>query len=516
MNRHGFVIAGTASGVGKTTITVGLIAALRRRGHQVQPFKVGPDYIDTSYHARAAGRPSRNLDLWLLEAPVVKALFARAMHTAEVAVVEGVMGLFDGRLGGEGLASSAHLARDLGLPVILVVDAAKLSWSAGALVLGYRTFDPQLNLAGVILNRVGGPGHVEELKRSIEQRAGVPVLGWLPHNPALSVPERYLGLIPTTEGGVAEAYFAAAEHAVASGVDLDRLMRLARLARPLDVSPSGPALFPETPERPTTAIAVARDQAFSFYYQDSLDLLEAWGAELIPFSPLSDTRLPEAAGGVYLGGGFPELFARDLAANTPMLASLRHAAAHDLAIYGECGGLMLLGRSLVDAEGQRHAMADIVPLDSCLAGQRLTIGYRQATAARKNLLLQAGETVRGHEFHWSALEHPPSSASAAYTLDSPGGHREEGYAAGATLASYLHVHLAAQPRGGDVSAYRKRLPAPCDAPPADRQVSAYRKRLPVPCDAAAETVPPAAAGPGVLAHRFVAAAARARELMYAR
>jgi cobyrinic acid a,c-diamide synthase len=481
----GFLVAGTASGVGKTTISVGLIAALRRRGHRVQPFKVGPDYIDTSYHARAAGRPSRNLDVWLLEPAVVKALFARAMQSADVAVVEGVMGLFDGRLGGEGQASSAHLARELGLKVVLVVDAAKLSWSAGALVLGYKSFDPGLDLAGVILNRVGGPRHVEELKTSIEQRAGVPVLGWLGREPGLAVPERYLGLIPTTEGAVADAYFEAAEQAVARGVDLERLLRLTT-ARPLDGPTSGPAAFPETNARPRTAIAVAQDQAFSFYYQDSLDLLEAWGAELIPFSPLHDSRLPERIGGVWLGGGFPELFARELAANTAMLASLRQAVPNDLAVYAECGGLMLLGRRLRDADGQQHLMAEVVPLDSTLAGQRLTIGYREATAARTSVLLEAGESVRGHEFHWSALERPAPASSAAYAIDG----QPEGYAAGGTLASYLHVHLAARPR---------------HTPPE----SAYRKRL-------QHAASDAGAAGGGLAERFVARAARARDrLVYA-
>ena len=427
-------MAGTASGVGKTTITVGLIAALRRRDYSVQPFKVGPDYIDTSYHARAAGRPSRNLDLWLLPPPTVQTLFARAMRQADVAVVEGVMGLFDGRLGGEGQASSAHLARELGLPVILVVDAAKLSWSGGALVLGYKTFDPNLKLAGVILNRVGGPKHVDELRTSIEQRAGVPVLGWLPRKPELAVPERYLGLTPTTEGSIADTYFEAAEQAVSAGVDLERLLALTS-GSTLDAAS---ALFPEQPVRPEAAIAVAHDQAFSFYYQDSLDLLEAWGAELVPFSPLRDPSVPDGVGGVYLGGGFPELFARDLAANTGLLASLREAHQRGLALYAECGGLMLLGRSLVDAEGQRHAMADVVPLDTTLAGQRLSIGYREATAARDALLLHAGETIRGHEFHWSALERPALVSSAAYVVDG----QPEGYAAGNTLASYLHVHLA--------------------------------------------------------------------------
>ena len=437
----GLLVAGTASGVGKTTITVGLIGALRRRGLRVQPFKVGPDYIDTSYHARAAGRPSRNLDLWLLEPEVMRSLFTRALAGAHVAVVEGVMGLFDGRLGGEGDASSAHLARELGLPVVLVVDAAKLSWSVGALVLGYRSFDAHVRLAGVILNHVGGPRHAAELTASIEQRAGVPVLGWLPRDPALGVPERYLGLIPTTEGPIADTYFQAAEQAVANRVDLDRLLALASTIEPAPSTPAG--LFPAEPRPPRAAIAVAQDRAFSFYYQDSLDLLAAWGAELVPFSPLEDGRLPHGVGGVYLGGGFPELFARELSSNRSLLASLRGASHKHLAVYAECGGLMLLGRSLVDAEGRRHPMAGLVPLDSTLAGQRLTIGYREASAARGSLLLEPGETVRAHEFHWSALESPPPPETAAYLI----GEQAEGYSSGNVLASYLHLHLAANEAG---------------------------------------------------------------------
>jgi cobyrinic acid a,c-diamide synthase len=445
---NGFVLAGVASGVGKTTIAVGLMAALRARGLRVQPFKVGPDYIDTSYHTRAAGGlRSRNLDLWLTSAQVVRTLFRRATRAADVAVVEGVMGLFDGRLGGEGLASTAHLARELGLPVVLVVDAGKLSWSAGAMVLGYASFDPDLDLVGVILNRVGGPRHAAELIDSVESRTGVPVVGWLPKHPSLEVPERYLGLIPTTEGAPAEAYFAAAEAAVASGVDLDRLLKLTRASGPADGSDSGAVdLFPVQPGAPRAAIAVAQDRAFSFYYQDSLDLLEAWGAELIPFSPLEDTAVPPAASAVYLGGGFPELFAADLSANTPLLASLRAAHTSRKPIYAECGGLMLLGRSLVDADGRRHRMAGILPVDSSLAGQRLSIGYREARATRQSVLLEAGETLKVHEFHWSRLEAEPDPAAAAYHVQDRQ-PTPEGFVVGNTLASFLHVHLAADDRG---------------------------------------------------------------------
>jgi cobyrinic acid a,c-diamide synthase len=442
---NGLVLAGVASGVGKTTVAVGLMAALRARGLRVAPFKVGPDYIDTSYHARAAGGVrSRNLDLWLTSATVARTLFARAARASDVAVVEGVMGLFDGRLGGEGLASTAHVARELGLPVVLVVDAGKLSWSAGAMVLGYRQFDPDLNLVGVILNRVGGARHAAELVASVETRAGVPVLGWLPKHAALQVPERYLGLVPTTEGAPADAYFAAAEAAVATGVDLDRLLALALPVRSAPTEAS--ELFPIQPLAPRAAIAVAQDRAFSFYYQDSLDLLEAWGAELIPFSPLDDAALPPSASAVYLGGGFPELFAAELSANTSMLASLRQAQTRGLPLYAECGGLMLLGRSLVDVEGRRHRLADIVPVDSSLGGQRLTIGYREARAMRSSLLLEPGETLKVHEFHWSGLEAEPDAADAAYHVaDRQPAH--EGFVRGNTLASYLHVHFAADERG---------------------------------------------------------------------
>jgi cobyrinic acid a,c-diamide synthase len=439
----GVLIAGVSSGVGKTTVTVGLLAALRRRGLRVQPFKVGPDYIDTSYHSQAAGGvASRNLDLWLLPASTMRTLFARATSSADVAIVEGVMGLFDGRLGGEGLASSAHVAKELDLPVVLVLDAGKLSWSAGALVLGYRSFDPGLRLAGVILNRVGGPRHVAELTTSIEQRAGVPVLGWLSKQEQLAVPERYLGLVPTTEGPGWQSFVDAAEAAVTSGVNLPRLLQLAGDSTPQTVAPG---LFPTQRVPPSAAIAVARDQAFSFYYQDGLDLLAAWGAELVPFSPLADAALPSDASAVYIGGGFPELFASGLAENGSMLDSLRLAHARGIPIYGECGGLMLLGRSLVDAHGQRHAMAGIVPMDSTLAATRLTIGYRDASAARDTLLLDRSQTVRAHEFHWSSPEQEIASHDAAYLVDDRQ-PQAEGFSRGQTLASYLHLHF-----GGDGS-----------------------------------------------------------------
>jgi cobyrinic acid a,c-diamide synthase len=300
-----------------------------------------------------------------------------------------------------------------------------------------------VRLAGVILNRVGGPRHVAELTESIEQRAGIPVLGWLPKQADLAVPERHLGLVPTTEGPGWHTFLEAAEAAVTSGVDLARLLALAdaRRSQPDETEP-----FPTQAVPPAAAIAVARDEAFSFYYQDGLDLLEAWGAELVPFSPLADAVLPDDVSAVYIGGGFPELFASGLAKNVSMLGSLRAAHARRLPSYAECGGLMVLGRSLVDAQGQRHAMAGIVPMDSTLAETRLTIGYRDAHAARDTLLLDRGESVRAHEFHWSSPEQGIAAQDAAYEVDDRQ-PRAEGFSSGQTLASYLHLHFGAEGTG---------------------------------------------------------------------
>jgi cobyrinic acid a,c-diamide synthase len=436
----GFVIAGTQSGVGKTTITTGVIAALRRRGLRVQPFKAGPDYIDPSYHTRAAGRPSRNLDSWMLPPGALHELFARACAQADVAVVEGVMGLFDGRSGEEEAGSTAQIAKLLGLPVILVVDAGKMARSAAAMVLGYQRFDPDLRLAGVILNNVASDAHYAMCRVPIESATGLPVLGRLPRRPDLELPERHLGLVPTVEGPAADSYFDELAELSTRELDLDALLRLATPVAP----PQGPTLFPAASRPPVARLAVAMDRAFSFYYQDSLDLLAAWGAEIVPFSPLDDSALPHAVGGVYIGGGFPELYAADLAANSAMRESLRRAAAAGLPLYGECGGLMYLGEIIEDFDGRAHDMAGIVPLRSRMTRSRLTLGYRTAVARRDTVLLRRGEQVRGHEFHWSSLVAEPETEDAAYDLAE--GERVEGYARGSVLASYVHLHFGADAR----------------------------------------------------------------------
>lgn len=438
----GLVVASVASGVGKTTLVLGLIAALRRRGLVVQPFKVGPDYIDPSQHAEVAGRPSRNLDSWLVPEAALRELFARAAGGADVALVEGVMGLFDGRTGAGEVGSTAHVAKLLGLPVVLVVDAAKAARSVAATVLGCRALDPDpaLRIVGVVLNNVASERHAEIGREAIEQLAGVPVLGWLPRDRGLRQDERYLGLVPAAErrlpNGLTERVAGLAE----AHVDLERLLALTASAAP--TAPSS-GLFPPAPIAARARIALAQDEAFNFYYRDSLDLLTAWGAELAPFSPLRDAALPPAADGVYLGGGFPELVAADLAANRPLLRALREAARAGLPIYAECGGLMYARQGLTTADGVRHEMAGLLPGESTLATSRLTLGYREVRARRDTFLLRAGEAVRGHEFHY-AVSAPPAPADAAFDLVGDG--RLEGVARGSVLGSYVHLHFGADPR----------------------------------------------------------------------
>ncbi len=445
------IIAGVTSGCGKTTITTAIVAALRARGLRVKPFKAGPDYIDPSYHTMAAGVPSRNLDTWLVPPESLKELLARSTADADIAVIEGVMGLYDGRADGDE-GSTAHLAKVLDTPVVLVLDVTRTSRTAAALTLGCQRFDPAVRLAGVILNGVASEHHLAWTAGPIEEATGLPVLGYLPRRAEFKFPERHLGLVPTTEGALGQDLVRELAKQATETIDLDRLVSIARAAGPLAQATS-PGLFPRTPQPCRTRVALAMDEAFTFYYQDNLDLLQAWGAELVPFSPLHDHQLPEGVAGVYVGGGFPELYAAQLSANQSMLQSLREAVAAGMLIYAECGGLMYLCEGIVDFEGRHHPMAGIVPGWSVLDRPRLSIGYRVATAVRDSFLLKAGEQVRGHEFHWSQLREGPSLDYVAYELESSSPTRQtaslrrlEGYARENVLASYVHIHFGSDPR----------------------------------------------------------------------
>jgi cobyrinic acid a,c-diamide synthase len=438
------VVAGVHSGAGKTTVATGLMAALSRRGLRVQGFKVGPDYIDPSYHTAVTGRPSRTLDGWMLGLDAVAELYARAAARADVCVVEGVMGLFDGRTGGRGAGSTAEIAALLNAPILLVVDAWAIARSAAAIVHGFRTFDPAIRLEGVIVNRVAGEGHRLAVAPPIEEEAGVTVLGCLGRHEALTLPERYLGLVPVTEGPIAQRYFDDLAGIVAREVDLDRVLALAATSGPIRPEVRT-GLFPHAPQPARARIAVARDRAFSFYYADSLELLAAWGAELVEFSPLADRALPPQTDAVYIGGGFPELFAAELAANEPLKAALRREVAAGMPFYGECGGYMYAGSTLTDADGRAHEMAGIFPLHSRMHGSRLTLGYRDVRALHDGPVAARGARLRGHEFHWS-VANPIPGGQAAYAIESEADSRGEGAVSGSAWGSYVHLHFAADPR----------------------------------------------------------------------
>jgi cobyrinic acid a,c-diamide synthase len=429
------VVAGTSSGAGKTSVACGLIGALRARGLTVQGFKVGPDYIDPSYHALAAGRPGRNLDAFLSGPELVAPLVRHGGAGADVAVIEGVMGLFDGASGRGELASTAQVAKLLDAPVLLVVDAAAMARSAAAIVHGYRTFDPDVQVAGVVFNRVGSDHHEELLREAVEP-LGVPVVGALRRDERVTAPERHLGLVPAVEREArTRDALAALAAAVERHVDLEEVLRLARAAP----DTAGPAWTPASvPGEPVgTRIAVARGPAFSFHYEENLELLRAAGAELVPVDPLRDEALPEGAGALVLAGGFPEVFGAELAANAPLRAQVAAFARSGRPVLAECGGLLYLAEEL-----DGHEMCGVLPARAQL-GRRLSLGYREATAATATPWLAAGERVRGHEFHYTQVE---GEGRPAWTLAARGTERAEGFVAGGVQASYLHVHWAAHPR----------------------------------------------------------------------
>jgi cobyrinic acid a,c-diamide synthase len=431
------VLAGTHSSVGKTTVTLGLLAAMRRQRVRVAPFKVGPDYIDPGLHARAAGRPARNLDTWLLGEAALCGVFQRGMRDADLAVIEGVMGLFDG-IGASQDASTAALARILACPVLLVLDVAAMSGTAAALVLGCQRMRPGVHLAGVVLNRVGSEQHARATAEAIQNATALPVLGSLPQDDRLAIPERHLGLVPAAEGGISQEILEHLADLVEQRFDLARIRRIATSAPSLAAVVPGPPID----RRHRVRIAVAQDRAFGFYYQDTFDILGEHGAELVPFSPVEDKHLPPDIGGVYLGGGFPELYASELSANQPMRVALQRHAQAGLPIYAECGGLMAIGETLTTFEGARLPLFGLLPVASRMQRDSLTIGYCEVEALHPSPLMPVGARIRGHEFHWSVAD-PPREPVAAYRV--VGHERLEGFCVGSVLGSYVHLNLAGRP-----------------------------------------------------------------------
>lgn len=436
---QGVVIAGPHSGVGKTTVSLALIAAARGRGLRVQPFKVGPDFIDPGHLAMAAGRACHNLDGWMLSREANLEIFRRQAHGADLVVVEGVMGLFDGYDGQSEAGSTAQMAKWLKLPVVLVVDARSLARSAAALVHGFATFDPGLSLAGVIFNRVGSSTHAAYLRQALEAAGEVPFLGGLLRNPDIALPERHLGLITAEDHPLDAVQLAHLAHWLEEQLNLDQFLADLPFLH-LEEEPESLPLPPEV------RLGVARDQAFCFYYAENLAWLRRFGAEIVCFSPLRDRVLPEVQG-LYLGGGYPELYARQLSANQAMLTALREKAAAGIPIYAECGGLMYLSRVLWDQKGECFPLAGILPFEVRMLGRRKALGYREVTFSADTILGPAGTTVRGHEFHYSEIVAGKETVPSAYALAPRLGQAEkqEGYSLGNILASYVHLHFGSNP-----------------------------------------------------------------------
>lgn len=438
------LIAGTHSGVGKTTITLGLMSALKEKGYKVQGFKAGPDYIDPSHHTAITQKPSRNLDTWLMNRDVCLELYEHALTDSNIAVIEGVMGLYDGCLDGSELGSTAHLAKILNVPAILVMDSKGMSRSAGAVVLGYKHFDRDVNIQGVLLNRVKSERHYNSLKKSIEDNCDIPVLGYLPFHEEITLPERHLGLVPSVEQEFSKSTYHKIGDLLATTVDIDKLIDIASLSGGLPSYKK--TVFTGINERFYFRIAVAVDEAFNFYYQDNLDLLELYGIELTYFSPLYDKYLPADIDGLYIGGGFPELYANLLASNTTMKESIRKAHKNGVVIYGECGGMMYLLEHMIDFKNKTHEMCGILKGTTRMENKRQGLGYITVQALHDNILCKKGGTFKGHEFHWSSL-HVPKGTPYAFAISKCDDKKskKDGIFAGHVLGSYTHVHFATDP-----------------------------------------------------------------------
>ena len=423
-------------------MTLGFLAALTRCGLKVAPFKVGPDFIDPGHHTRLAGNPSRNLDGWMLTKDYNLQCFVRSAAGVDVAVVEGVMGLFDGCDGKSELGSTAQMAKWLDLPVILVVDAAGMARSAAAVVMGFEHFDPQLSYAGVVFNNLGSRRHRQYLLESLRENIRMPCLGGIIRSADIEMPERHLGLVTAEDRPLDRDTAGRLADLIEESIDLDLLMERLKESRMPEQTGAVP-----NPRPKTVRIAVARDNAFCFYYADNLELLEAQGAEIVNFSPLTDHDLPPDSDGLYLGGGYPELYAKQLAENRKLRKRIKTRSRSGMPIYGECGGFMYLCEALIDQGGRRYPMTGCFPLAARMFPRLKALGYREIMLIRDTVIGNIGMTVRGHEFHYSELTRSPSDVSRAYRLsDRTGMDRPpEGYVSGNTLGSYNHLHFGSQP-----------------------------------------------------------------------
>ncbi|WP_173200155.1 cobyrinate a,c-diamide synthase [Geobacter sp. SVR] len=455
---RGFLIAAPQSGSGKTTVTLAVMAALARRGVAVAPFKCGPDFIDPGYHRLVTGRPSINLDAWMCPESFVRDTFGHHTAEADLAIIEGVMGLFDG-LGASFEGSSAQVAAITGAPVVLVVNARGMAASAAALVKGFRDFDPRIRLAGVIFNNVGSASHTELLRHSLtEALPDIAIFGCLPRREALEIPSRHLGLVTAEDNPLPQDWLAALADLAEENLDLERLAALEIPPDPPFVKGGEKSALASSHVPPfekgglggisPVRIAVARDPAFCFMYEDNLRLLRQAGAELAFFSPLDDAGLPEGTAGLYLPGGYPELYAERLAGNGSMLEAISRAGAAGMPVYAECGGFIYLTEGMAAGAGGDSAdFVGIYPTRARMLPKRKALGYRQVEFTADAVIAAAGTAVRGHEFHYSEIGPMPQQVGRCYRM-SRQGHElgPEGYRINNCLASYVHLHFGSNAR----------------------------------------------------------------------
>ncbi len=438
------VIAATQSSSGKTTVVTGLLRALKNRGIAVQPYKVGPDYIDPSYHGMAAGRAGHNLDTWLVPEDKINDLFAKESAGADIAVIEGVMGLYDG--GKNGISSTAQLAKKLQAPVILVINVQSMGDSAAAIALGFKLYDKDVNLAGVILNRLGSPTHKALIEEAMA-KINIPVFGAISRDDSVHMPERHLGLTPAQENNAKDVIDIISEK-IAREVYLDDIIELAKSAPPIEVSEDSAEI-----KRKDITIAVAKDKAFSFYYPASLAQLTKQGASIEFFSPLNDREIPENADALIFGGGFPEVFADKLAENTSMLESIRRAHESKMPIYAECGGFMYLMEGIFDFDGNFYQMVNLIPAKAQMHKKLQTVGYVKARILADNILGKADTQFHGHEFHFSSQIKDENKSDKEFpwafefTKMRNNAKYKAGYAKDNILGSYLHLHFLGSPSG---------------------------------------------------------------------
>ncbi|MBS4190796.1 cobyrinate a,c-diamide synthase [Bacillus sp. FJAT-49705] len=438
MNR--FVLGGTGSGVGKTTFTIGIMRALMKRGLTIQGFKCGPDYIDPTYHTAVTKRPSRNIDSFMMDHDTVRAIVAKASQDADVAMIEGVMGFYDGKspLSNEG--SAAHISEITNSPVILIVNAASMARSVSAIVKGFQMLDENSNIVGVITNQLGSKSHFEIVKTAIEQECGIPVIGYLPKGAVLAMPSRHLGLVPAIERGDLDSYFDNLAEAIEETVNIEQLLEITRV-QPIHVSAS---IFDAQPGRQEVHIAVARDAAFNFYYEENLELLRAYGATLHFFSPLQNEVVPIEAQGLYIGGGFPEEFAKTLVKNERTKQSIRAVIERGLPTLAECGGFMYLTEEIVNRQEQAFPMLGVIPGRVRMQDRLAAIGYREITGVTGNFLIGKEERAKGHEFHYSTYD--GEHKTSAYFSKGRFRAQQEGYLHKNLVAGYTHFHFASNPQ----------------------------------------------------------------------